>query len=97
MLFNRLSLFCKGNISYTHKFFMHTMCTPTSKCHEKFYKKNGHLLLFVLHISTKSHIQISYILAVTKKNDSFKGKNLLKFYLFYYGKNIINLKIKFHM
>lgn len=60
---------------------MHTPCTPTSKCHEKVLKKIIHLLLIVFHISTKSHIDIHYILDVTKRqnSDSFEVKNCQNF------------------
>ena len=51
----------------------------------KILQKNRHLLLIVLYISVRSHIQIHYILAATKKvknTNSFKGKNLLEFCFF---------------
>lgn len=63
------------NISYPHKLPVHI----NSQISRKILEKIWHVLLIVLHISTKSYIQIRYILAVTKKSekiDSFKIKNL---------------------
>lgn len=72
----------RGNISYAHKLSVHTLCTPTSKCHEKVLQKNC-----TFTPNSISHIyKISYsysldILDITKRqnSDSFEVKNCQNF------------------
>lgn len=80
-------LSCMLSLSYTNKLLVYrTAYTLTTKYHKN-STKIEHLLITVLHIFTKCHIQNHYILAITKneKSDSFKDKNVSEFCLFCYG------------